>query len=238
MASTLFILFMTFERFYSIIRPHKAASFNTMKRAKITILCIMLFSYAYNFPHFILTKQVGNQCVLYGSAMKYTFGQFYYWFSTILSFFLPFVLLLIMNSFIIHTLRKRSRSNLTRSDTQSQTQGQGQSQKGQGHSSKIKNSEYQIFTILLFVTFAFLILNTPPYVQFLYAMLYDYEHSAKAFAGFFLFYNFVRQTYYTNCGINFYLYVISGQKFRTDLVRLFTCNRYIRNSSEASNSDS
>ena len=159
MASTLFIIFMTFERFYSILRPHKAASFNTIKRAKITIVCAVLFSYAYNFPHFILTKQVGNQWIPYGSAMKYTLGQFYYWFSTVLSFFLPCVLLLIMNSFIIHTLRKRSRSNLTRSDTQSQ----GQSQNGQGHSSRIKNSEYQIFTSLLFITFAFLILNTPPY---------------------------------------------------------------------------
>ena len=33
---------MTFERFYSIIRPHKAASFNTVKRTKITILIIVI----------------------------------------------------------------------------------------------------------------------------------------------------------------------------------------------------
>ena len=175
MNSTLFIIFMTFERFYSIIRPHKAASFNTMKRAKVTIVCIILFSYVYNFPHFILTRQVGRQCVPYGSAMKYIYGQFFYWFSTILSFFLPFVLLLIMNSFIIHTLHKRSISNHTRSDTQDQTQGHGEN--GQGQSTRIKNSDYQIFTILLLVTFAFLILNTPPYALFLFAIFYDYEQS-------------------------------------------------------------
>ena len=37
MWSTLFILSMTLRDFYSIVRPHKAASFNTVKRAKITI---------------------------------------------------------------------------------------------------------------------------------------------------------------------------------------------------------
>ena len=146
-----------------------------MKQAKVTIVCIILFSYVYNFPHFILTRQVGRQCVPYGSAIKYIYGQFYYWFSTILSFFLQFVLLLIMNSFIIHTLYKRSISNHTRSGTQDQTQGHGEN--GQGQSTRIKNSDYQIFSILLFVTFAFLILNTPPYALFLFAMFYDYEQS-------------------------------------------------------------
>ena len=37
-ASALLVVSMTFERFYSIIRPHKAASFNTVKRAKIIIV--------------------------------------------------------------------------------------------------------------------------------------------------------------------------------------------------------
>ena len=38
LCSTLFLLSMTFERFYSIIQPHKAVLLNTVKRAKITIL--------------------------------------------------------------------------------------------------------------------------------------------------------------------------------------------------------
>ena len=36
---SLLILSMTFECFYSIIRPYKAASFNTSGRAKTIILC-------------------------------------------------------------------------------------------------------------------------------------------------------------------------------------------------------
>ena len=48
-SSTWLILGMTFERFYSIIRPHKAASFNTVKKAKITIMCIVVISTLYKY---------------------------------------------------------------------------------------------------------------------------------------------------------------------------------------------
>ena len=69
MCSTLFTLSMTFERFYSIIRPHKAASFNTAKKAKIIIGCIVIFSIGYNFPLWFLSSQVGEskklQCICF-----------------------------------------------------------------------------------------------------------------------------------------------------------------------------
>ena len=44
-ASAFLVVSMTFEHFYSIIRPHKAASFNTVQRAKIIILGIFVFSF-------------------------------------------------------------------------------------------------------------------------------------------------------------------------------------------------
>ena len=62
LCSTLFILNMTFGRFYSIIRPHKAASFNSVKRAKVTIVCIVLFSIIYNLPHLFTTAVDGRTC--------------------------------------------------------------------------------------------------------------------------------------------------------------------------------
>ena len=81
MCSTLFIVSMTFDRFYSITRPHKAASFNTVKRAKITIVCIVLFCTLYNTPHIFITFNAGGQCIPYGKAMKLIYWQFYYWLS-------------------------------------------------------------------------------------------------------------------------------------------------------------
>ena len=156
LCSTLFILNMTFERFYSIIRPHKAASFNTVKRAKFSIVCSVIFSVSYNIPHLYITFSEGRRCGPFGRAMKTSIGQFYYWFSLFLNFALPFILLLIMNCFIIHTIRQRPKNINRRS--QSTIQGQGRSE---GQASKIKSSEMQIFIILLLVTFGFLFLTTP-----------------------------------------------------------------------------
>ena len=161
MCSTLFILNMTFDRFYGIIRPHKAASFNTLRKAKIIIICSIIFSIAYNTPHIFISSEQGGQCVPYGKAMNAMAGRVYYWLSYVTNFVLPFILLLIMNSFIIHTIRNRTKLNLSRSNNQ-----------GQGN-------DKQIFAILLLVTFGFLILVTPVYIFFLYTHLVDYEENSQ-----------------------------------------------------------
>ena len=122
--STLCLLNMTFDLFYSIMRPHKAASFNTARRAKITVgICIVL-SILYNSPHIFISSYQTGQCVPYGTAMRWVIGQIYYWLSYAVNFVLPFILLLIMNSFIITKIRKsREFSGATLTN-----QGQGQSQ--------------------------------------------------------------------------------------------------------------
>ena len=217
MCSTLFILSMTFDRFYSIIRPHKAASFNTMKRAKISVLVIIIFSVLYNIPHLFVTLSTGKQCVPYGKAMETTIGQFYYWLSFVLNFAAPFVLLLIMNCFIIHIIRNRSKFNITASNNK-ELQGQGRSE---GQSTKNKQNENHIYITLLFVTFGFLILTTPAYVFLIFIMFVNYLKSPYLFALHYFFYHLGHKLYNTNYGINFFLYIISGQKFRTDVLMVF-----------------
>ena len=144
--------------------------------------------------------------------------QFYYWLSFVINFALPFVLLLIMNCFIIHTIRNRAKLKEIQPLREEKGQDQGQSR---GEGQKMKSSETQVYVILLLVTFAFLILTTPAYVLFIYVMFVDYSKTPVSFAGFYLFYNVGQKTYYTNYGINFFLYVISGGKFRADLIKLF-----------------
>ena len=216
LCSMLLIVSMTFDRFYSIIKPHKAASFNTVKRTKITIICIISFSITYSIPHLFVSSHNGWQCMPYGNALKKPYGQFYYWLSFTINFVVPFVSLLVMNSVIINTLRKRSRFI----DTNSTEEGQGKD-KGQGQITR--SSERQVYAILLLVTFGFLILSTPAYMLFLYMMVVDFFASPATFATYYIFYNFAQKAQHSNHGINFFLYVISGTKFRTDLLRLFKC---------------
>ena len=225
LSSTLFILNMTFERFYSIIRPHKAASFNTVKEAKITIMCVVIFSTIYNLPHLFATAVEGRTCKHYLKYMHVIHIRVYYWPSLFVQFLLPFLSLLVMNSFIIHTLRTRSMGTNTRSDGQ-----------GQGQCSKVKSSEKQIYIMLLLVTFGFMILTTPTYTIIYVVAYWNYQASAQGLALFYLLYNVAQKTIYTNYAINFFLYVISGQKFRSDLVGLFKCKHLNVNTNVSSGS--
>ena len=113
--SNLLVVSMTFQRFYSIVQPHKAASFNTVKRAKITIASILIFSFIFRSPHLFATYFRGRYCIPYAKILDKMSGQFYYWLTFVLNFIISFVTLVIMNSFIIRTLYKRSKSNLTES---------------------------------------------------------------------------------------------------------------------------
>ena len=196
LCSTIFILSMTFERFYSIIQPHKAASFNTVKRARIIIAIVVIFSIVIYIPHLYTTTINGKSCVPFGRSMQTLRGKMYYWFSALFNFIIPLILFLSMNSVIIHTLRKRSMSRVVMSE------GQGH---GQGQTTKLNSSEKQMFVTLLLVSFAFLICTIPQYSILLYINLLDYRRSPALLAGFHLHHSIGQKAYYTNYGINFYL---------------------------------
>ena len=226
LCSTLFIMNMTFDRFYSIVKPHKAASFNTVKRAKIGIVCIVIFSILFDIPHFFVTSYDGPLCLPFGDVvtMAKWYSQFDYWFSFAIQFVVPFLLLLVMNSVIIHTLRTRLKF---RKESEMQRSFQNEDEKA-------KNSDAQVYAILLLVTFAFLILVTPGYIFFILNLVIDFTASPVIYSGFILFSSAAQKLVYTNHGINFFLYVISDQKFRRDLRRLFKFKRKVANVKEES----
>ena len=229
LCSTLFILSMTFDRFYSIIRPHKAAVVNTVKRAKITIVLISVFSFVYNIPQYILSQSTGKNCIPYCNASQYKYSEIYYWLSFLVIFGCPFIMLLIMNCFIKNTLRKRltnSRKHNVTSPGQSQGQFQGHVQghfRSKDKTPTAKTLETHVYVILLLVTFSFLILTTPGTNVLLYIIQVNIDISPKAYAKFYFLESLTEKLFYTNCGINFFLYVISGKKFRKDLLSLFQC---------------
>ena len=119
-----------------------------------------------------------------------------------------------MNVVIIHTLRMRSSKQLMIIKNQGQGQNEGQTM-------RIKSTERQIYVTLLLVTFGFLVLTTPSKIMPLYVQAVGYGDTPTMFAAFYLFYQLSQKALYTNNGINFFLYIMSGQKFRIDLKKLF-----------------
>ena len=88
--STYFIIFMTFERLYSIIQPHKAASFNTVKKARIIIICVVVMGFSYYTPFWFISDNVGRYCIISKDIVHSKYGSLYYWLSFSIRFVLPF----------------------------------------------------------------------------------------------------------------------------------------------------
>ena len=199
---------MTFEHFYSIIKPHKASSVNTVKRAKITIAFVVVLSTLYHIPHLFIKS--------YTRIIHTDYGSFYQLLSFTMNYILPFSLLLIMNSIIIHTLRMRS--NWTSQTLNNQSQGKD---------NKTKSLERNIYITLLLVSFMFIFLTFPIILFTISLMVFDYTKTSTHLAGYYLFYHIGQKVSYTNNGINFFLYVASGKKFRGDLLNLFWKRRNV-----------
>ena len=228
LCSCYLLITMTFERFYSIIRPHKAASFNTVKRAKCIVAWVFIFGFCYSIPFLFITGTSGRSCIPNRFASDTIIGKIYSWLTQTVILIFPFISLLTMNSVIIHTLRKRSKLQLL---------GPGGQNESDTRALNLKHSEKQVITTLLLITFSFLIFNIPGRILVFYLDFYK-GHSPYYYAGLHLFYQIGVVTYYTNHGINFFLYVVSGRKFRTDLKNLFILKKNMGNESVASNATS
>ena len=205
LTSTYLLIAMTFEHFYSIIRPHKAASFNTVKKAKIIIICIFVFYFTYSIPYLFVAGHNGISCVPNRFASGNVLGEIYHWFTNVLNFIFPFLSLLTMNSVIIYTLRKRSKLDIVGSGSQAETEGQNL---------RNKHPEKQIATMLLLVTFVFLFLNLPVRGG-VFCINFSSGNTPYYYAGLHLFYQVGINSYYTNHGINFFLYLKKQNKTTT-----------------------
>ena len=78
--------------------------------------------------------------------------------------------------------------------------------------------------MLLLVTFVLLTLTLPQYVRYVMAVFINYTTSPEAYSNFMLLVQITNKLYFTNNGINFFLYCIGGSKFREDLRRM-CCGR-------------
>ena len=211
LCSAYLLIAMTFERFYSIIQPHKAASFNTVKRARVVIVCIFIFYFTYAIPFLFIGGHNGITCIPNRFASDNVLGEIYHWLTEMFVFVFPFLSLLIMNCIIIHKLKNRTKLNISESKSEDENKSQ---------QSKSKHSEKQITTTLLLVTFVFLFLNLPVRI-FVFYVNFSTGNTPYYYAGLHLFHQVGGKAFYTNHGINFFLYVTSGQKFRTDLKKMF-----------------
>ncbi len=83
----------------------------------------------------------------------------------------------------------------------------------------------QVLLMLLTISFAYLILTSPFYMKIAISHFSDFaeETNPETLEDIITFNTVTFSLYILNFAINFYLYVISGSKFRKDLVTIFHC---------------
>ena len=207
------VLAMTIDKFVAIKWPHKAATYSTPGRAKFIIIGSLIFAFIYNIPHLFVASVIRNECLSYLDGGTIT--KMYSWVTFLVNGNIPFSMLIYMNYVIVKTIRKSRQmfggASLSSNNNQHNTkEGTDQRQR------TMKSAEIQLTIMLLLVTVLFTVLLIPTYIRFIYLSFVESDTPLK-FATSVFFYQITYKLYTTNSGINFFLYCISGRKFRNDL---------------------
>ena len=202
--STFQILTMTLDKYIAIKWPHKAAYYSTPRTAKIMAMVLYVSASIYNIPHLFISSARDGECFAYGISS--VMSRVYSWFTFVLNAIVPFTLLIRMNLVIVKTVRN-SRKMFRANDTNTGMEARQKT---------MKSAEKQVRIMLLLVTTLFFILIFPTYFRFIY-LLVAKRDTPLQYAVSMLIYQTSYKLYSTNSGINFFLYCISGQKFRNDL---------------------
>ena len=151
---------------------------------------------------------IDGQCFTF--AVESPMTKMYSWFSFVLNAIIPFTLLIHMNFVIVKTVRisgKLFKENDTGMDSRQKI---------------MKTTEKQVTIMLVLVTTLFLILLCPIYIRFIY-LVFAKTDTPFEYVSSMLFFHITYKLYSSNNGINFFLYCISGQKFRNDLKEILWC---------------
>ena len=156
---------------------------------------------------------IGGQCFGYSAGGVIT--KIYSWISFVLNGIIPFTLLLYMNSVIVKAVgdsrRKFGIKNMYSEGIRARNR-------------TMKNVENQLTVMLLLVTTLFFILLIPTYIRFVF-MTFFQPNTPYKFSITMLVFQITHKLYHTNNGINFFLYCVSGRKFRNDLKQILHCTR-------------
>ena len=206
---------MTVDKYIAIKWPHKAATYSTPNGAKIITITVFICACICSVPHLFFSKIIGVQCITYATEDILT--KVYSWLTFVVNAVIPFSMLIYMNTVIVKTIR-HNQAMFTGNETVTGTCMKTESKNGtiKRRQNSLEGAEKQLRIMLLLVTTLFLILLTPMYVRNIYLPLLKRNTPSK-YAFSMLFYHFSHKMASTNNCINFFLYCISGQKFRNDL---------------------
>ncbi|XP_069119812.1 probable G-protein coupled receptor 139 [Argopecten irradians] len=195
---------MTIERFLAIWFPLKVSELCTRSRAAMVMGIIAVPLLALNLHFFWSTLEVWDDYYSWDCQFQSDFEFFmtklWYWIDGAAYSLIPFIILVIFNILIIVGIKRGHRGVVSKIDKTRMTE-------------KMKQQQ-QITIMLVTVSLVFVILTMPNCVFFIFQNYWNYTETLHEYARYFLFYQLVFVLSDFNHAINFYLYFLSGKKFR------------------------
>lgn len=226
--SSWLLVAVTVERFISVVWPHRVRLGCTPRNSAIVIGVLFLIIFGlnthifYGFGYSKLPVYNGEGfCEPLYEGYRVFWGDVYSWIDLAVAFAIPFGFFVVINSVIIYKLRmmrlQRRKMSIIKS-------------KSEDSSNKDANG---VTVMLIMLSVVFFLCLTPVSVYFI-VREYWLKHIAEWFCidiyEFFrlfeihsLVYVIVNIIGYCNASVNFFLYIISGSKYRAEIKALLLC---------------
>jgi hypothetical protein len=215
------LIAVTVERYIVTVHSLKAATMCTQSRAVKTIILILLILLTVNV-HFLWTTQIrvdikkAEQIPQCNGAEGYEYlvEQIWPWVDACLYCLLPFVIIFFLNCQIVAVITRRRRNILNG--------GNGVGSSGNGlNRSVASESSARVTVMLLTISFTFLVFTLPMNVTVIHRAYLGFKAlSLQEEARYLLARTVSELLMYSNHSINFYLYLLTGHKFRQQLLNM------------------
>ena len=247
------ILSFTFDRLMAVRFPLTAVTWCKARRARFVSVVTFTATLVVNIPFCVYNHAKNNNiCAMgtAGSVMSFVFP----WIAMFLGLVVPFVSLISMNVVIIMAIVNRRRqiakyapqrrrenaeaiemSEPTGSSSQDTPHNQSRDNRRIPPPQMSPRDRNAIVTLFL-VSYTFLLFVTPHFVKLaLFSMIDLTTSPLSRQADYTLFFQVARKLYFTNNACNFFLYCLSGTRFRNDVARLFLDNTFTRSARTMNN---
>ena len=225
------VLAMIIDKYIAIKWPHKAATYSTPRKTNFIITGLLIFALIYDIPHIFLPNVVDGKCLGLGHFLSSNiFIKIYTWSTFDLNGVIPLFMLIYMNFVIVQTVRKSRQIFKVNTATTGAGKVPATNKVMDTRQKTMKNAEHQLTIMLVLVTTLFIILLLPIYIRII-NVTFVVVTSPSEYASSILFFQITYKLLTTNNGINFFLYCISGTKFRNDLKEVLCSTRQSSGSS-------
>ena len=207
---------MTLERFIAIWFPFKVKTFCNKRNSSTSLIVMFVFFVLANLQFVFTFDEVSDPFVKFDCRPKQEHAKFvqyvWYWIDGALYAFVPIILIIVFNGLIIYAVRKSGRDQRDLTN------------RAINMSEKLIQQR-QVTVMLLTISLVFVILILPNCIFFIVKTYWSWRETMHGIAQYYLVYQTVFVLSDLNHAVNFYLYTLSGRKFRQKFAQIICCRK-------------